>query len=348
MKLSHSTTRSAFTLVELLVVIGIMLALAALAAAVLPALRQKNNSAKAAAQVQGYLSISKQQAIRDRSPRGIRLVLDPSDPMVVRALQYIEVPDPSRFIQYPQSSQKPSLQVTQVAGDFDLHTILIKDTQSDWNSVGAQPNDYLVLTQGSSTFFFELFSNMTVSGSGPSALLSATVKARSGLAGLFPTPLPKGPASAVVTDFVVVRRARPMVGEPLIQLPPKMTIDLNYCAVSKPLPAAAPTTNYDQLINSLPICLNSGFDNGNIALDILFSADGELLGTVTNKLILCVKPEDGAAGEATLVVIYARTGAIVLQSVAVNTLPPVGSFTVPSSQFDSFFFFTQDGAGSGL
>ena len=82
--------------------------------------------------------------------------------------------------------------------------------------------------------------------------------------------------------------------------------------------------------------------------DILFGADGELLGTVSDKLILCVKPEDGAAGEPTLVVIYGRTGAIILQSASVNVLPPLGSFAVPSAQFDALFGFTEDGASSGL
>lgn len=342
MRQSHSQIRRAVTLLELLVVIGIILAIAALAAGVLPALRQKNNSAKAAAQVQGYLSISKQQAIRDRAPRGIRLVQDPLEPNVIRALQYIEVPDPTRFEQDPAAPQQPYIVISQTAaGDTDNFSVSITNTRSNWDTVGALPGDYLVVTKnnGTNSYFFEI---QSLSNSP----LSAVVKARSGLQALFPPASPSPLVSGPESDFLVIRRARPLVGEPAIQLPPQMTIDLRYCAVGKPQPALAPVTYYDQL--NVPICLNSGYEGGQAMLDILFSADGELLGTVTDKLILCVKPEDGAAGEPTLVVLYARTGAIILQSASVNTLPPVGSFAVPSPQFDSLFLFTEDGANSGL
>ena len=348
MKISRSTTRPAVTLLELLVVIGIMLALAALAAGVLPALRQKNNSAKAAAQVQGFLSISKQQAIRDRAPRGIRLVQDPLDSNVIRSLQYIEVPDPTRFEQDPNAAVQPFLVLSQTtAGDTDNFAVQIQSTRSTWDTVGASPGDYLMVSKNGNTnsYLFEIQSTSSNAG-GPSAVL----KARSGLQGLFPPPMMMGSnlVSGPESEFMVIRRARPLVGEPAIQLPPKMTIDLRYCAVSKPTPPAPllPVTFYDQM--SVPICLNSGFEAGQPMIDILFGADGELLGTVSDKLILCVKPEEGAAGEPTLVVIYGRTGAIILQSASVNVLPPLGSFAVPSPQFDSLFGFTEDGASSGL
>lgn len=344
MKNLSTAKRDGATLLELLVVIGIMLALAALSAAILPALRQKNNSAKAAAQVQGFLSISKQQSIRDRAPRGIRLIPDPTNPALIRSLQYIEVPEPTRFAPLPNGTVQPFVTINQVAAmDYDNYRISVQSvaSTSTWDIVGAQAGDYFVVSKSGSTYFFEL-----ISLGGSAGNPTADVKARSGLQGLFPPPMMMGsPLSATESDFLIVRRARPLVGEQAIQLPPNMSIDLNYCAVSSPVfdMSGNVITKYAQL--STPICLNSGYEAGVPQYDILFSADGEMLGTVTDKFILCVKPDDGASGEPTLIVIYARTGAIMLQPVA-GTLP--ATVTAPSAAFDSLFFFTEDGAGSGL
>jgi hypothetical protein len=295
--------------------------------------------------VQGFLSISKQQAIRDRAPRGIRLILDQTNPLLVRSLQYIEVPDPTRFPPLQTGTVQPFVSVSQVnAMDFDTYNLSVQsvDANATWDTVGASAGDYFVITHNSMTFFFELTSLDSSTPGNP----KAQAKGRTGLkelffdSGMMPAPTP--PYSTVKSDFMIVRRARPLVGEQPIQLPPDMSIDLRYCAVSSPLPGPTPT-KYAQL--SLPICMNSGYENNAPAFDILFSADGELLGTVNDKLILCVKPDDGVAGEPTLIVIYARTGAIMLQPVA-GTLPsPV---TAPSTTFDNLFFFTEDGAGSGL
>src|SRR5438552_197842 len=88
-------SRSGFTLVEMIVVIGIMVVLMALAVAVIPRVQERSKAARGADQLQGWLLIAKQTALRDRFPRGIRLnaIVD-TDANIVHAhqLQYIEQP----------------------------------------------------------------------------------------------------------------------------------------------------------------------------------------------------------------------------------------------------------------
>src|SRR4051812_4382482 len=86
--------RSAFTLIELLIVIGIIVVLATLGAMFLPSLDRNKGVPNAATQIEGYIRLAKNQALRDGAPRGVRLIQDPNDPTRVTAIQYIEQPEP--------------------------------------------------------------------------------------------------------------------------------------------------------------------------------------------------------------------------------------------------------------
>src|SRR5207248_2973094 len=82
--------RSAFTLIELLVVIFLITFLAGLLVLLGPNLFKSEKSSRGAQTLQGILFIAKQQALRDRSPYGVRLLLD-SDGQV-RSCQFIQQP----------------------------------------------------------------------------------------------------------------------------------------------------------------------------------------------------------------------------------------------------------------
>lgn len=91
-------SRDAFTLIELLVVISIMAVLATLTIAFFPNAASAQREARAAMQVQGWLNIAKQRALRDQVPFGIRLIqntdpFDPLAPTMVIECQYIQQPD---------------------------------------------------------------------------------------------------------------------------------------------------------------------------------------------------------------------------------------------------------------
>ena len=83
----------AFTLVELLVVISIMAVLASLVIAFFPNAASAQREARAAMQLQGWLNMAKQRALRDQIPFGLRLIQGTTDPTQVTECQFIQQPD---------------------------------------------------------------------------------------------------------------------------------------------------------------------------------------------------------------------------------------------------------------
>jgi prepilin-type N-terminal cleavage/methylation domain-containing protein len=85
--------RGAFTLVELLVVLGIMLVLMALAVVIVSSGLIDNHRLSAGSdRVSGWLLQARSKAFRDRLPRGVRFIPDANG--YVREAQFIEVPEP--------------------------------------------------------------------------------------------------------------------------------------------------------------------------------------------------------------------------------------------------------------
>src|SRR5436190_21286635 len=94
---TRHASRRGLTLVELLVVITIVVALFAILAAVAPHFSERQRATRGASQLQGWILIAKQRALRDNAPRGIRLPVVTNAPpyaQYVTQLQYIEQPDP--------------------------------------------------------------------------------------------------------------------------------------------------------------------------------------------------------------------------------------------------------------
>jgi prepilin-type N-terminal cleavage/methylation domain-containing protein len=84
--------RPAFTLIELLVVVGMILVLTTIVLAINIGTSDQRRVQRGAEQLQGWLLIAKQRAIRDRAPRGLRLNVSGSNQ--VTELVYIERPEP--------------------------------------------------------------------------------------------------------------------------------------------------------------------------------------------------------------------------------------------------------------
>jgi prepilin-type N-terminal cleavage/methylation domain-containing protein len=84
--------RSAFTLIELIVVIGIVVVLATLAVTFLPNLDSHKGVPNGISQLHGWVHLSRMQAMRDGTARGVRLIDDGGGR--VTSMQYIEQPEP--------------------------------------------------------------------------------------------------------------------------------------------------------------------------------------------------------------------------------------------------------------
>ena len=89
-----ATRRNGVTLIELLVVIGIITTLATMIVAIAPRFGERQRASRGAGQLQSWLNLAKQRALRDRRPVGIRIPYQANSSYVTE-LQYIEVPDES-------------------------------------------------------------------------------------------------------------------------------------------------------------------------------------------------------------------------------------------------------------
>src|SRR5207247_7600319 len=88
-----------FTLVEMLVVIAVMVALLGLVAAVAPRFNERQRPSKGAGQLQSWLNLAKNRALRDQRPRGLRLpsvtgtTVGTYSFTYIKELQFIELPE---------------------------------------------------------------------------------------------------------------------------------------------------------------------------------------------------------------------------------------------------------------
>jgi prepilin-type N-terminal cleavage/methylation domain-containing protein len=88
----HDGKNAGFTLIELLVVMSLFMVLAGLVIAFMPGARDAERTSNGAQAVQGALNISKQRAMRDQAPRGVRFFVDNATGFVTELL-YIEQPE---------------------------------------------------------------------------------------------------------------------------------------------------------------------------------------------------------------------------------------------------------------
>lgn len=87
------TTRPAFTLVELLVAMGIIIALASIALLVVPDVLTQDRTTDGATTVRQYLMIAKARALRDGQPTGVRFLAGgQSNPAWVTEVQFVQQP----------------------------------------------------------------------------------------------------------------------------------------------------------------------------------------------------------------------------------------------------------------
>jgi prepilin-type N-terminal cleavage/methylation domain-containing protein len=304
--------REAFTLIEMIVVIGIMLTLATMTVAFLPKVNNYQKVQQAASRVQGWLLTAKQRALRDRQPRGVRIIPDPVDSTISRSLQYIEQPDDftGGTLTAADSLNGPNLATISNPPDLagGLDPAGTHDNPLLWP---VQPGDYLQMNPTSTQPVFAIQGVQSVNETPLSNVLQTLPTA----------PLYTAPATGITsTNYRIIRRPRPMVGEAALLLPQDVVLDVSG------------TPNKSSVINPEQITLSI------VNYDILFAPSGAVMraGAQAGKIILWFRDatQDATApGEQFLVVVYTRTGLIAVHPVADPATP---------------FAFTKDGKDSGL
>lgn len=268
--------RAGFTLIEMLVVIGLILLLGAIVMAIAPGALERDRASAAVTQLQGALQISRAKAVRDGLPRGIRLLATGAQ---ATEYQYIEsppvfVPNPlgpgaNVYVQFDYTAAAAG------SGQVTGRTCTITGLTADQAAQVVADTTLQMPTLG--TGF-----RVTGTAGGPSPLtvtlerypdeqLGAATRWRTYHFGLYAPP-------------------RPLLGEPNVLLPDRSAVDLS--AGRSVLPATA----------------------GN--LDILFGPGGNLItpggaGHVFLWVRDPVRPNNlQQGGEQLLVVIKGQTGAV--------------------------------------
>jgi prepilin-type N-terminal cleavage/methylation domain-containing protein len=313
---AHKQSRGGYTLIELLVVIALISILAALTIAFFPNAASSARESRAAMQVQGWLNVAKQRALRDQAPRGLRLwvtSLSPAGPdwwlgtatygNVVTDCQYIEQPDDFSGGQIVSAGYQPG-PVPLAAPYTSLNTLFMSVDPTNGYGVSpalnndpnrtywsVQPGDYIeVLGSGL------LRQIVQVGATDPSLLI------------VYPNYIVVSPPAAVplftaTANYRIIRSPR-VVGDEPLKMPDNTVIDLNTNAMfGNPTPQ---------------INLNSGSG----FVDILFAPSGAVIspGVTTANINLWVRspdpnlnsnfPNDFYRGAPSIISVFVQTGVV--------------------------------------
>lgn len=341
--------RPAFTLIELLIVIGLIVLLASLAAMFLPNLDRNKGVPNATTQLEGWIRLGRNQALRDAVPTGIRLIQDPNNPTRANAIQYIVQPEPIAprgtvtqngvpmriAVLITTPANPPTLPPYPLLSPASAILVLLDPTTgqpvSSWNWDDAQtpqifPGDFFELTASPN-----VVARITA-GPGPSPLFPQAPRCMitldRGIDGTDVAPL-------ILTDgFRIIRAPRPLAGEPLLQMHRDVFIDLTWCY---PCPIQLTDINGNAVNTGSP-----PYGNGvtyfqqwgpSGPMDVLFNSSGNVASAPTGQLILCVQHVD-RPNDRLFVVIQTRTGKVTAVNWADFGNDP--------------YAFARDGRGSGL
>jgi prepilin-type N-terminal cleavage/methylation domain-containing protein len=267
--------RPAFTLVELLVVIAVMLVLMTLAVAFVPRVREQQRVSQAAASVQGWLAIAKQWALRDQAPRGVRLTPTAGNGAWVTTLQYIEQPDdwvgsPGSYLQttssVPPGSPYWTISLLNSTSDFSGGYGPPPSGQTVNYSWPVLPGDIVEIDSGYNAKLYPIVQPNTFRGI-PSPFQG---NATSCTTILIPSQItnPNIPGQG---NYRIIRGPRVKEGEAPLQLQADVAIDLSTNAAPPltPLPPSPPVAGYG---GALP-----GTANAPGSVDIIFAPSGAVI-----------------------------------------------------------------------
>ncbi len=300
-----TSRRVGYTLIELLVAIAIMLALAALAAAFLPRINGNQSLIRSMDQLEQWLLTAKMRAKRDGLPTGLRFNPDPNNPGMFSEAQYIQQPDalsggslsaaqtPGSIV---YSAGPPPLYLS---GGILLSAISSTVTFGNVDFTNGQPGifaDYLVQPGDS----------LEIRGGGGVHLIGGVPTS--------PTTLMLGGlpydsslvVAAPTTNYRILRQPRLMTGESPLELPNNFFIDGTNSAVS-----------------NIPFRPVVGTPNGGY-FEILFSPSGSVVGHGAShgKIYFYVHELNQTdPNQAGIIAVQTRTGFIGAYNVAPGTDP---------------------------
>jgi prepilin-type N-terminal cleavage/methylation domain-containing protein len=358
MKRTHHSRRPGFTLIELIVVIGIIVVLMSLAVLVAPKFSERQRTSMGAGQFQGWLFTAKQRAYRDRLSRGLRLVPDVNTTstnavsgagtvvpqsmafITLRSVLLVDVGNPSQEV------------VTVLAVTANSFSAVFKNSHNVGFSIISayvttfryieRPDDF---TGGTLTVDLQLPGQPSADPKTAMLNFDATTNVNVGDY-LEVTGLSEGFVHAITNVTPSTLNGQQVT---LLDLnhqnpnAPGVTINVaNWSTTNyRIIRAARPLSGEPDMKLPQDVAVDLSLSQFGGTADFLFLPSGALQQASGGKVIFWVRDtslDDPRAGEPTLIAIYPRNGAIAAHPV--NPDPNVGG--------GSPYYYTQDGRDSGM
>ena len=356
--------RGAFTLVELLVVLGIMLVLMSLAVVMATSGILDNHRLSAGSdRVSGWLLQARSKAFRDRLPRGIRFV--PNAQGFVTEAQFIEVPEP--YVPNPSQSTggmklvfsyrqqvdamgapltnvQPRREVYILGALTDLNNAILEAAAGDTLKIASFTSlqritaltivNRTIVWEGTPQMFpmilVDLANPLLLPDLGPFTLQTQTAAYNDS---------DTRNLQYLTMQFSFLRQARPMLGEQPLKFSANTAVQLSLVpndTMTESLTSLSliPAVNgsYDVLFAPTGEVLN----NGGLGRVVLWMRNPDLATAYPTRVSLAGRTEYEASGEMALITVYCKTGAVATHPVG---MPPVAA---------SPYQYTKDGIASGL
>ncbi len=311
-------SRSGFTLIELLVAMAIIIVLATLALLFTPQISSKFYIAKGADQLQEWLLTCRSRALRDQAPAGLHFLVDPTT-NTISDIEWITQPEPFRPVVFnPSSGQfSPAPMIGVSSGSSGPPYLGINQVMIvGYAETGAiNPGDLLEITSSGNRNLYRI---MGVSPTANHTIISTTSPISELVgSGNFPGT---GQPPVPTIKYRIIRNWRPLIGEPLVQLPKGIVINAVpssvsiYTSVFPPVPGYNPSTGLYEPI-------------------ILFNPNGSVQNGGSAPIIFYLDSNDGT-NDPVLIAVYPRSGATAAHPVDYTGTDP--------------FRFVKDGLDSGL
>ncbi len=353
---SKGQHRAAFTLIELMMVVGIMALLAVMTATAINLTISGDKVRSAGRQIQSVMSGARDRAIYAKEARGVRLLLDPTNPRTVSSLAYIKPTAPwtqgAIQLQFGKDPTSGLTVVNQVSGFDGLGNADYRSNNpTNWANLynlGLLSDGAQILIKGGTGTgtLYTVFNTANVLNTPPTMQLTvAYADPPTSTSYVIGTPA-YNPDINLTYQLLLPPSVLPNQDPTL--LPKGTVIDLDRC---NKVPATTPA-GLNVTYSTLPAAwINSGAYSNQ--MDVMFSPRGTVIDSAASRgvihLYVCEQsdadkgllPEDNTGRDKIIVSIFGRTG-----SVSTHPVDTVDSATISGANYD-YFKYAESGEVAG-